>query len=46
MKFGQLVEYNKINIFFNNHAENEAVSPVSVLFLILKKALHKVKANG
>ena len=24
MKFGQLIEYNKINIFFENHAENEA----------------------
>ena len=25
MKFGQLVEYNKINIFFKNYAENEAM---------------------
>ena len=24
MKFGQLIEYNKINIFFKNHAENGA----------------------
>ena len=46
MKFGQLVEYNKRNIFFNNHVENEAGSPVSALFLIFKKALYKVKANG
>ena len=25
IKFGQLVEYNKINIFFKNYAENEAM---------------------
>ena len=24
MKFGQLIEYNKRNIFFKNYAENEA----------------------
>ena len=24
MKFDQLIEYNKRNIFFKNHAENEA----------------------
>ena len=24
MKFGQLIQYNKRNIFIENHAENEA----------------------
>ena len=24
LKFGQLIEYNKTNIFFKNYAENEA----------------------
>ena len=32
MKFGQLVEYNKRNIFFQNDAENEAVGLVPDLF--------------
>ena len=38
MKFGQLVEYNKINIFFKNYAENEAMWIVPDLFLFFKKA--------
>ena len=46
MKFGQLIEYNKRNIFFNNHAENEAGRLVPDLFLFLKKALCKVKTSG
>ena len=32
MKFGQLIEYNKRNIFFENHAENEAGRLVPDLF--------------
>ena len=45
MKFGQLIEYNKRNIFFKNHAENEARRLVPDLFLFFKNALDKVKAN-
>ena len=41
MKFGQLTEYNKINIFFfKNHAENEAGKLVPDLFLLFKEALY------
>ena len=29
MKFDQLIEYNKINISFKNHAENEAGETIS-----------------
>ena len=32
MKFGQLIEYNKINIFLQNHAENEMGRLVVDLF--------------
>ena len=40
MKFGQLIEHLKINIFFKNHAENEAGKAVSDRFLFFKKALY------
>ena len=33
MKFCQLIEYNKINIFLQNHAENDAERLVPDLFL-------------
>ena len=46
MKFGQLIEYSKINFFFKNHAENETGTLVPDLFLFLKKALDEVKASG
>ena len=46
MKFGQLTEYNRTNIFFKNHAENEAGRLVPDLFLFFKKALYEVKASG
>ena len=36
MKFGQLIEYNKI-FFFKNYAENEATRLVPDLFLSFKK---------
>ena len=32
MKFGQLIEYNKRNIFFKNYAENEGRRLVADLF--------------
>ena len=38
MKFGQLIEYNKRNIFFKNYAENEARRLVLDLFSFFKKA--------
>ena len=46
MKFGQVIEYNKRNIFFKNHAENEAGRVVSDLVLFFKNALYEVKAKG
>ena len=46
LKFGHVIEYNNINIFFENHAENEAGRLVPELFLFFKKALCEVKANG
>ena len=46
MKFGQLIEYNNINIFLKNHAENEAARVVPDLFLFFKKPLSEVKASG
>ena len=39
MKFGQLIEHPKRNIFFKNYAENEAEKLVSDCFLFFKKAL-------
>ena len=37
MKFGQLIEYNKSNIFVKNHAENEPGRLFPELFCVLKK---------
>ena len=45
-KFGQVIEYNKINISFENRAENEARRLVPVLFLFFKKALYEVKVSA
>ena len=45
MKFDQLIEYKNRNIFFKNHAQNEAASIVSNLFLFFKKALYEVKVS-
>ena len=46
MKFGQIIGYNKRNIFFKNFAENEAGRLVSALFLFFEKALYQIKASG
>ena len=46
MKFGQVIEYNRIQFFFKNHAENEARRLVSDLFLFFKKVLYEVIASG
>ena len=45
MKFGQVTQYSKINIFFKNHGENEAGRLVPDIFLLFKKALYEVKAS-
>ena len=46
MKFGQLMEYNKRNIFFKNHEENETEKLDPDILLFLKKALYEVQASG
>ena len=46
MKFGQVIEYNRMNIFLsNNHAEKKA-ERVAPDFLFFKKALHEIKERG
>ena len=45
MEFGQVMEYNKRNFFFENHAENETERLVPDL-LLFKKALYEVKASA
>ena len=37
MKFGQLIEYNKINIFYQNHTENSGERLGPDRFLFFKK---------
>ena len=47
LKFGQVKEYNKRNIFFfNNHAENEAERLAPDLFLFFRKVLFEANASG
>ena len=43
MKFGQLIECNKRNIFFENHTQIDAARVVLDLPLFLKKALYGKK---
>ena len=43
-QFGQLIEYSKINIYFKNHAENEAGTAVPDLLLFFKKGKSKWSA--
>ena len=43
MKFGQVIEYKKRNIFL---AENETEKLVPDLFLVFKKALYEIKASS
>ena len=45
VKFGQVIEYNKRNIFIKNHAQNEAGGLVPDLFLCFKKVLYEVKES-
>ena len=42
MKFGLLIEYNKINFFFKNPVENEAGKIVPAFFLFLEKVLYEI----
>ena len=47
MKFSQLIEYKKKNIFLRNQTDNEEARLVShPFFFKKKKALNEVKANG
>ena len=46
MKFGQLIEFNKSDIFLKSHAENEAGRPVPDVFFLFKKASYEEKASG
>ena len=47
MKFGQLIERPKRNIFLKkNNAENEAGKLVPDRFLFFEKALYQVKGSG
>ena len=46
LKFGQVVEYDKRNVFRRKSCRNEAERLAADLFLFFKKALHEVKANG
>ena len=45
MKFSQLTEYNKKNIFLQNLTKNEAERLVLDLFLFLKIAVYEVKPS-
>ena len=45
MKLGQLIEYNKKNVFVKNHAENEAGRLTPSFFLFLNKALYEIKTS-
>ena len=40
------MQYNRRNIFFKNHAENEAERLVPDLLLFFKKALYKVEVRN
>ena len=46
MKFGQLIEHPKRNIFFRNYVENKAGKLVPDHFLFFKKDLYQVKGSG
>ena len=46
MKFDQVIEYNKRNFFFKNHAEIEAGRQIPDLCLFFKKALYELMARG
>ena len=45
MRLGQLIEYNKRNIFFKHYVENEAGRQSPDLFLFLKTVQYQVKPS-
>ena len=45
MKFGQVIEYNKRNIFFKNNAEIETERLIPDLLFFIK-AFYEVRASG
>ena len=45
LKFGQVVEYNKTNIFLQKSCRNEAGRLAPDLSLFFEKALYEVKAS-
>ena len=46
MKLGQLIVYNKRNIFLQKQEENEAGRLVPDLALLFKKAYYELKESG
>ena len=46
MKFDQLIEYNKRNIFLKNHAENEAGRLIPDLFFFFLKKKLSMRTSG
>ena len=46
MKFGQVIEYRKSNIFYKNLGESNAERLVPDLFLFFEKALYEVNVGG
>ena len=46
MKFGQVIECNKIIFFFKNNAKNKSWRLDLDLLLFLKKGLYEVKVSG
>ena len=46
IKFGQVIEYNKRNILFKNHVQNETRMLIRKLFLFFKRAFYEERAGG
>ena len=46
MKFCLVIEHNKRNNFFKNHAEKKARRLAPDVLLLFKKALYEVKVSG
>ena len=45
-KYGQVIEYDKKNIFLQNNTENEVGRLVADLSLFFKKSLYQVKTSA
>ena len=46
MKFGQVIEHNKIFLKKKKNSENDAGKLVPDLFLFFKKTLYEVRSSG